>query len=75
MEQFMKFKEQRGNVFVFDVDGCELECETIHGGYAIEYRSVVVETETGCVWAGCSKYKDIQTAVQMMQILIDRGLV
>ena len=68
----MKFKEQRGNVFVFDVDGCELECR-VSEGKSITYGKVKVFPDL-CVIANERPFSTIQRSVQMMQILIDRGL-
>ena len=72
----MKFKEQRCNVFVFDVDGVELECTLENYGHenCIHYVGIRVWNDLQ-VETEAAQYKDIQTAVQMMQILIDRGLV
>jgi len=76
----MKFKEQRGNVFVFDggYAGGELElhysseCGRVNEFYM--YEEVVIQRDFRITTDG-SSYQDIQTAVKLMQILIDEGLV
>ena len=76
----MKFKERRGNVFVFDggYDSDELELErSVEAGGVNEFfmfEDVVIwpNLEIGTVG---SPYKDIQTAVNLMTILKDEGLV
>lgn len=76
----MKFKEQRGNVFVFeDEDGWEVEAKCLRkssGYFALEFDSVMVWSDMDVeLLGGAEHYSVIQTAAQMMQILIDRGLV
>lgn len=76
----MKFKEKRGNVFVFDggYAGGEIEVVSIKLGQktVIKYKSVVAWNDMDIDTLGKKvKYIDIQTAVNLMQILIDEGLV
>lgn len=76
----MKFKEQRGNVLVFeDAEGWELESKCIgksNGYFALEFDSVMVWSDMDVkLLVGVEHYSVIQTAAQMMQILIDKGLV
>jgi hypothetical protein len=77
----MKFKEQRGSVFVFDggYAGGELEVlSTKLDGVmtGITYKGVVVWNDMDVDTLGTIvPYRDIQTAVNLMQILIDEGLV
>jgi hypothetical protein len=75
----MKFKEKRGNTFIFDggYAGEELELTYTGGGW-YEFKGLsiskqlVIDLEDLC---GVSGYRRIQTAVNLMQILIDEGLV
>lgn len=75
----MKFKEQRGNVFVFDGGdtGGELELELIfHSGIeCYRYENVLLDENLLVSLMDSSPYNDIQTAVNLMQILINEGLV
>jgi len=80
----MKFKEQRGNVFVFDggyaggelkLLKCQEKDEEL--GLVFKYRHILISfsghinTES----IGFARHSDIQTAVNLMQILIEEGLV
>lgn len=77
----MKFKEKRGNVYVFDggYDSKELELKQLgctgaffwYGDVAVN-KSLEITIEDERINA---PYKDIQTAVNLMQILINEGLV
>lgn len=76
----MKFKEQRGNVFVFDggYAGGELELRTTLSGDAYVYETssdlLIIDKELNISCEYVS-YTDIQTAVNLMQILINEGLL
>jgi hypothetical protein len=71
----MKFKEKRGNVFVFDggYTGEELELVGSHGVY--RYNTIHLNEKMHIWCFGIMSYQDIQTAVNLMQILINEGLV
>jgi hypothetical protein len=76
----MKFKEKRGNIFVFDggYAGEEIEVLSINLDHrtVINYRGVGVWNDMGVDTLGkIVPYTDIQTAVNLMQILINEGLV
>ena len=77
----MKFKEKRGNVFVFNggYAGGELEVlSTKLDGVmkGITHKGVVVWKDMDIDTLGdIVPYQDIQTAVNLMQILIKEGLV
>jgi len=75
----MKFKEQRGNVFVFDggYAGGELEVEKQGGKMSLFFRfkDVYIKKNLEINTEFTSAYQDIQTAVNLMQILINEGLV
>jgi hypothetical protein len=77
----MKFKEQRGNVFVFDggYAGKEIEALStkLYGVMTgITHKGVVVWKDMDVDTCGdIVPYRDIQTAVKLMQILIEEGLV
>lgn len=77
----MKFKHQIGNRFIFDggYDSEELE---IRGSiitddlYVYEVDSDVILIDSSFnIECECMPYKDIQTAVNLMNILKDEGLV
>ena len=73
----MKFKEKRGNTFVFDggYDLDELELEYL-GDQMFNFKGFIsVSVEMEVVVCGVAHYKDIQTAVNLMQILINEGEV
>lgn len=77
----MKFKERRGNVFVFDggydLDELELaECTNNTGWFNYVRNNSDVWINLDLV-LDCehASYKDIQTAVNLMTILKDEGLV
>jgi len=78
----MKFKEKRGNVFVFKGGYEREEFELIQDGYGFfNFKDVTITDKQGefCIARngtyGFISYQDIQTAVCMMQILIEEGLV
>ena len=76
----MKFKEKRGNTFVFDGGhagvGIEVLSTTLDHIKGITYRGVVVWNDMDVdTLGGIAQYSDIQTAVNLMQILIKEGLV
>ena len=77
----MKFKEQRGNVFVFDGGYANSEIEVLSTKLdgvmtGITYKGVVVWKDMDVDTLGdIIPYRDIQTAVDLMQILIEEGLV
>lgn len=68
----MKFKEQRGNVFVFDF-GFKLEKHPWLDKYYC--KGVWITKGLNISLDAPSHINDIQTAVNLMQILIDEGLV
>ena len=72
----MKLKERRGNVFVFD-GGYDLEeLELVYFRDAYIFRGVVIRDDMKLAcnvsWV---ELKDIQTAVNLMTILKNEGLV
>jgi len=78
----MKFKEKRGNVFVFDGGYAGGELELVQDSYGFfNFNDVTITEKQGkfCIARngvyGFMSYQDIQTAVNLMQILIDEGLV
>lgn len=77
----MKFKEKRGNVFVFDGGYAGGELELIQRGCTgafFWFGNLAVTKNLGISIAEDMinvPYRDIQTAVNLMQILIDEGLV
>lgn len=77
----MKFKEQRGNVFVFDGGYANSEIEVLSTNLdsvmtGITHKGVVVWKDMDVDTCGkIVPYRDIQTAVNLMQILINEGLV
>lgn len=77
----MKFKEQRGNVFVFDGGNAGKEIEALSTKLdgvmtGITHKGVVVWRDMDVDTLGTIvPYRDIQTAVNLMQILIKEGLV
>lgn len=77
----MKFKEQRGSVFVFDGGYAGGELELLEHRYSDFYELLGTDVsvrEDLSIWHedhSCAPYKDIQTAVNLMQILINEGLV
>lgn len=75
----MKFKERIGNVFVFDggYDLDELELSGPHG-YAetyYSYNGIYIREDLSVFSEHIIPYKDIQTAVNLMTILKNEGLV
>lgn len=73
----MKFKEKRGNTFVFDggYDLGELELLKLINGFFV-FKGVYYNGDLEiCTFDSVVPYKDIQTAVNLMQILINEGLV
>jgi len=76
----MKFKEKRGNTFVFDGGYAGREIEVLSTNLdhrvGITYKAVVVWNDMDVDTLGeIVQYSDIQTAVNLMQILIKEGLV
>lgn len=75
----MKFKEKRGDVFVFDggYAGGELELERQGGKMSLFFRfkDVYIKQNLEINTEFTSTYQDIQTAVNLVQILIKEGLV
>ena len=76
----MKFKEKLGNIFVFDGGYAGEEIKVLSTSLdqrtGIIHRGVVVWNDMGIDTLGkIAKYTDIQTAVNLMQILINEGLV
>lgn len=77
----MKFKEQRGNTFVFDGGhaGGELELKQgLHGGMiCFIYKKVMLfgDLHIKTMMGELVPYTDIQIAVNLMQILIKEGLI
>lgn len=73
----MKYKERRGNVFVFDggyEKPVELKLTKKFGGYVFHNFWISPNLNIDTLH-GSSSYKDIQTAVNLMTILKDEGLV
>lgn len=75
----MKFKERRGNVFVFDggYDSEELEVRKIDVVW-YEFRNILISNDLMIdlsLFSGVCHYNKIQTAVNLMTILKDEGLV
>ncbi len=77
----MKFKEKRGNVFVFDGGYAGEELELRHSIFGMSTYSYYVngdvilinrDLEVNCEYM---PFKEIQTAVNLVQILIKEGLV
>lgn len=69
----MKYKGKQGNSYLFECEGreCSLTHNTVDDIFASNmgvYIDRWLNTEYQYVY-----YKDIQTAVSMMQILIDEG--
>jgi len=75
----MKFKERRGNVFVFDggYDSEEMELVKQGGKMSLffKFKDIYIKPSLEINTEYTSKYKDIQTAVNLMTILKDDGLV
>lgn len=78
----MKFKEKIGNIFVFDGGYAGGELELMQDGYGyLIFKNVIITEKQGefCIAQngiyGFMSYQDIQTAVNLMQILINEGLV
>lgn len=74
----MKFKEQRGSVFVFDGGeaGGELELDIVGSWFKFKgYLLITKELKLKCNDSLWATHTDIQTAVKLMQILINEGLV
>jgi hypothetical protein len=77
----MKFKEKRGNIFVFDggYAGDELTLEKKGCTGSFFWFGSVAVTKNMAITIEDDRinvpYKDIQTAVNLMQILINEGLV
>lgn len=74
----MKFKERRGDVFVFD-GGYDLEeLELVEQGAKMplffRFKDIYIKPSFEINTEYTSKYKDIQTAVNLMTILKDEGL-
>lgn len=70
----MKYKGKQGSSYLFECEGEGLTFSK--RAFGLSYKKIWVnkdmrvDTEMGSVY-----YKDIQTAVSMMQILIDEGEV
>lgn len=72
----MKFKEKRGSTFVFESHGEELKIIEAEKGFLFIFKDVWVDRSLSVRTLEYSlKYEDIQTAVNLMQILIKEGLV
>lgn len=76
----MKFKEKRGNTYVFDggYAGQELEMSKgLYGGMMCwTYEGVILfgDNHVKTAMGEIVPFQDIQTAVNLMQILIKEGL-
>lgn len=73
----MKFKEKRGNTVVFDggYAGGELELLALNNGFFL-FNGIYLGSECNvCTFDEMVKFSDIQTAVNLLQILIKEGLV
>ncbi len=70
----MKYKGKQGNSYLFECEGEDLIFSRRAFGFLYKKiwvnKDMLVYTEQGSVY-----YKDIQTAVSMMQILIEEGEV
>ena len=75
----MKYLRQENNRFIFEDGGDELSAihtNLIGVGVGISYKKIVVWADFDVDLCGrIEPYKEIQTAVQMMTILKDKGLV
>ena len=77
----MEFKERSGNVFVFDGGYAGEEIEVIFsekgtGHLVIQFKDIIVWNDFDIeLIEGVAQFSDIQTAVNLMQILIKEGLV
>jgi len=79
----VKFKEQRGNTFVFEneLTGEELNMDKVRGFphplYEYAQAEILVRTDLAIIPMESTAifFEDIQTAVNLMQILIKEGLV
>ena len=75
----MKFKERRGNVFVFDggyyMDELELVKQGGKMSLFFRFKDIYIKPNFEINTEFTSAYKDIQTAVNLMTILKDEGLV
>lgn len=75
----MKFKERIGNVFVFDggYDSEELDLvqDDEFGFFAFKFVVITPDFSVSTYMGRMAPYKDIQTAVNLMTILKDEGLV
>jgi len=70
----MKYKGKQGNSYLFECEGEELIAND--WVESISYNQVIVYPDLKVsLIANFIEYKDIQTAVSMMQILIDEGEV
>lgn len=73
----MKYLRQENNRFIFEDDGEELSSTNLIGvGVGIFYKKIVVWADFDVHLCGrIEPYKDIQTAVQMMTILKEEGMI
>jgi len=75
----MKYKGKQGNSHLFECEGEALELRpSIFGGNLYVYdanRDVILIGSDFKINCEDTPYKDIQTAVSMMQILIEEGEV
>ena len=72
----MKYLRQENNRFIFEDGGEELSSNLIGAGAGINYKKIVIWADFDVDLCGMVEpYKDIQTAVQMMTILKEKGLV
>jgi len=72
----MKYLRQENNRFIFEDGGEELYSKIIGAGAGINYKKIVIWADFDVDLCGrVEPYKDIQTAVQMMTILKEEGLV
>jgi len=73
----VRFKEKRGDVFVFDggCAGSEFTLECL-GDSVYNFKGFISITPIlEIIVCGVANYSDIQTAVNLMQLLIKEGLV
>lgn len=72
----MKYKGKQGNSYLFECDGEELELEYDESIMFYYYKWVAITQHFEiATLKQAQSYKDIQTAVSMMQILIEEGEV
>ncbi len=69
----MKYKGKQGNSYLFECEGEELDLGKIDYEWFV-FKNLIIDKYFR-VATSTSEYKDIYSAVSMMQILIDEGEV